>query len=303
MIFPRRLFSRSQLVAYLINLPRWQKRLICVLTDIFFVTFALWFAFVLRLGYDVVRSQNLCLFLVLAPLVSIPIFIRLGLYRAIIRYIGSEAFKTIIHAITLSALFLTLFFFWLQEEHNALIPRSVVVIYWLLSILFVGGMRFSVRNFINRDAGLRGLFLPAVANSKPHAAPVVVYGAGAAGFELMGSLSRSKEFLPIAFLDDNPEIQGRVMSGYPIVSPALLPRLIEQHRIRYVLLAMPSVPRSRKQKIIDHLEILNVHVKTLPSVNELAESKILISRIFWEETPLPPCLTCSHAAYWAKMFW
>ncbi|MCW7755319.1 polysaccharide biosynthesis protein [Desulfobotulus sp. H1] len=272
------MISKRRIIDYLIGRPRWQKRVLSLLADIFFIMLALWLAFVLRLGYANVQIKDILWILAVGPVLSIPVFIRLGLYRAIIRYIGTDALKTIFHAVTISTLSLALIFFWLKD-FPTLVPRSVVVNYWLFAMVFIGGSRFLIRNFVNQNMQLKGLFLPLRHPAKPHAAPVAVYGAGAAGFELMGALSRSREFLPVAFLDDNPELRGRVMAGMPVVEPAMLPRLIEQHQIQYVLLAMPSVPRSRKQQIIAQLENLNVHVKTLPSVNEMAEGKVAIQDI------------------------
>lgn len=271
-------FFKDGVVEFLISLPRWQKRLLILIADTFLVVFSLWLAFGVRLGFENVRLRELIFFFVVTPLFSIPVFIQMGLYRAIIRYIGADAMKTVFHAVTLSALILALLFFWMKD-HGSVVPRSVVINYWLFGILFIGGARFLVRNLINQNLRLKTLFLPASLPDKPDAAPVVVYGAGAAGFELMGALIRSKEFLPVAFLDDDPVLQGRVMSGYPVVHPDQLQKLIDRYAIRYVLLAMPSVSRSRKQEIISRLENLSVHVKTLPSVNEMAEGKVAIQDI------------------------
>ncbi|TYT76153.1 polysaccharide biosynthesis protein [Desulfobotulus mexicanus] len=278
------MLSIKKTVDFLVGIPRWQKRLLCLIVDCFFVIFALWLAFVLRMGHSAVHVKDLIWVFIAAPLLSIPVFIRMGLYRAIIRYIGSDALKTIFHAVTLSSLLLALFFFWFRDftffvPEGTVVPRSIVVNYWFLCVFFIGGSRFLARNIVNRNMQVRGLFLPVIKRTKTHASPVVVYGAGAAGFEVMGALVRSREFLPVAFIDDDKKLHGRVMAGYRVFSPASLSGLIERYDLRYVLLAMPSVSRSRKQQIINMLEPLNVHVKTLPSVNEVAEGRVAVQDI------------------------
>ncbi|TWI76900.1 FlaA1/EpsC-like NDP-sugar epimerase [Desulfobotulus alkaliphilus] len=278
------MLSIRKVVDYLIGIPRWQKRMLCLAADVFFTFFALWLAFVIRIGYGAVQINDLFWVFFAAPILAIPVFIRMGLYRAIIRYIGSDALKTILHAVTLSSLLLALFFFWFKEysffvPEGVVIPRSVVVNYWFLSVLFIGGSRFLARNIVNRNMEVRGLFLTVKKRSKIHASPVVVYGAGAAGFEVMGALVRSREFLPVAFIDDDTKLHGRIMAGFRVFSPSSLPALIEKYDLRYVLLAMPSVSRSRKQQIIAMLEPLNIHVKTLPSVNEVTEGRVAVHDI------------------------
>ncbi|MCE1690433.1 hypothetical protein LWT38_24390, partial [Enterobacter hormaechei] len=75
----------------LLGLPRRQKRLLQVATDVLLVWGALWLAFVVRLGVDELAGplrEHFWLFLA-APVVAVPLFIRFGMYRAVMRYFGN----------------------------------------------------------------------------------------------------------------------------------------------------------------------------------------------------------------------
>src|SRR5688572_10639549 len=130
----------DKLRALLLGLPRRQKRLIQVLTDVVLVWAALWLAFLVRLGIDDMVNPLIVhswLFLS-APIVAIPLFIRFGMYRAVMRYFGNDALITIIKAVSLSALILGVVVY-LYSNHQTIVPRSVVFNYWWLSLIMVGG--------------------------------------------------------------------------------------------------------------------------------------------------------------------
>src|SRR5690606_38099119 len=73
--------------------------------------------------------------------------IRMGLYRAVMRYFGSDALLTIFKATTLAALLLALAIYWRREE-TGLIPRSLVINYWLISLTLIGGLRLALRQYL-----------------------------------------------------------------------------------------------------------------------------------------------------------
>ena len=153
----------------LLGLPRRRKRLIQVATDILLVWIALWLAFIVRLGIDDMYNPfrvHLWLF-VCAPLIAIPLFIRFGMYRAVMRYFGNDALIAIIKAVSLSSLFLGVIVYW-YSNHQNIVPRSIIFNYWWLSLIMIGGLRLAMRQyflgdwfaaaqhvpFANRDDGL-----------------------------------------------------------------------------------------------------------------------------------------------------
>ena len=135
----------------LLQLPRQSKRALQVFADILLLWAALWLAFLVRLGLAGMIDpfgESLWLFLA-APATAIPLFVRFGLYRAVLRYFGSNALVTIFNAISLSALLLALVIYLMRPDE--LMPRSVIFIYWALSLLFVGGLRLLMRQYFSGE--------------------------------------------------------------------------------------------------------------------------------------------------------
>ena len=132
----------SQLAYWLIGLSRTKKACILISADVFFSVFALWVAFSLRWGYFYVPKNNEWLLFVAAPFIAVPVFIRLGLYRAIIRYIEIRALWTIVQATVIYSLIFAVVIF---ESSILGIPRTVPPLNWLLMLLLVGSSRFFAR--------------------------------------------------------------------------------------------------------------------------------------------------------------
>ena len=137
---------------WLLGWPRRYKRLIQLAADTCLIWLALWLAFFVRLGFaDLVNpfTERSWLF-VAAPLLAIPIFIRSGMYRAVLRYAGIEALVTIAKAVTLSTLLLALLLYW-YDDGTELIPRSLVLNFWWLSLVLIGGTRVLLRHYFIGD--------------------------------------------------------------------------------------------------------------------------------------------------------
>nr|WP_156465485.1 hypothetical protein [Pseudomonas sp. Leaf48] len=136
----------------LLELPRHQKRLIQVVADVVLVWVALWMAFIVRLGPEEMVSpiiQHVWLF-ISAPLIAIPLFIRFGMYRAVMRYFGNDALIAIIKAVTLASLILGVSVYW-YSNHQNLVPRSIIFNYWWLSLIMIGGLRLAMRQYFLGD--------------------------------------------------------------------------------------------------------------------------------------------------------
>ena len=172
---------------YLLGLPRRKKRILQVMTDVVLVWLALWMAFVVRLGVDEMInpfSEHRWLFLS-APVVAIPLFIRFGMYRAVMRYFGNDALIAIIKAVSLSSLILGVVVYW-YSNHQNVVPRSIVFNYWWLSLIMVGGLRLAMRQYFLGDWFAAAQHVPFT--SREDGLPrVAIYGAGAAGNQLVAS--------------------------------------------------------------------------------------------------------------------
>ncbi|HZJ94728.1 MAG TPA: polysaccharide biosynthesis protein, partial [Thiopseudomonas sp.] len=168
---------------YLLNLPRRYKRILQVAVDLLLIIFALWLAFVMRVGFDdaFVRLKTHSRLLWAAPLISLPLFIRFGMYRAVLRYLGQEALLQIFRAVTGAALLLALAVYWYQTPGAPAVPRSFVLNYWVISLALVGGLRLLMRQYFLGDwLAASQAIIPFWKQSK-ELPRVAIYGAGSAG--------------------------------------------------------------------------------------------------------------------------
>jgi FlaA1/EpsC-like NDP-sugar epimerase len=249
------------------------KRLLMLLGDIVLVPFALWIAFSLRLGVFYVPEAEMPYLFLLASIISVPIFIRFGLYNAIIRYIGFQALWAVVQAVSLYALVWGVVAFLSNLE--GVLPRSVIIINWFVALLFIGGSRMVARWWLSGVNPFKRLKLTDGQVRKQ----VAIYGAGAAGVQLASALSFSSEYRPVAFIDDDPLLINHRVNGYRVYPFINLGYLIEKYNVTEILLALPSAPRSKCNKIVSMLEPYPVHVRTLPGIAELVQGKIRINDI------------------------
>ncbi|MDZ7662844.1 nucleoside-diphosphate sugar epimerase/dehydratase [Thiohalophilus sp.] len=261
--------SVKGITSWLDGLSRLHKQAVMVTSDALLLVVGLWAAFSLRLGTLYVPELPVLILIGAAPLVAIPTFVYFGLYRAIVRYIGLKAIWVVVQAVTLYAVCWAALAF-LSGVPG--IPRSVTLINWLVAILLIGGSRMVARWWFLR-------MQTAFDQPEPDRRNVVIYGAGASGIQLATALSFSQQYRPLAYIDDNPALQGQQINGLPVFDFPELAKLINKRRVREVLLAMPSAPRSRRKAIIRQLEPYTVHVKTLPGLSELADGRIRVEDI------------------------
>ncbi|MEM6545740.1 MAG: nucleoside-diphosphate sugar epimerase/dehydratase [Pseudomonadota bacterium] len=250
-------------IARLIAVPRNVKQAMVLGADMVFVSLSMAIAF----GYPldnfnrppggvefVVATLTLC--------ASAVIFLRMGLYRAVIRFMGQQAIWTIIQAVTYSTLVMGAAIFFTQAD----VPRSMIYVYWALTMCTVGGTRLAIR--ASYQARLRS-------STKN----VLIYGAGESGRQLLTALHHGDQYRVVAFIDDDPRSQHSVINGLQVVRPRDLERLVEEHGITQVLLAIPSAMPERRREIINSLVGLPVHVRTVPKINELVAGASVVSQI------------------------
>jgi FlaA1/EpsC-like NDP-sugar epimerase len=243
----------EQSVNRLAQLPRAHKRLIMLLADVIGIPLVLWAALTLRLGTIHHYSSGTEWIYVAALLTSVPVFTRMGLYRAVIRYLGPRAIFAVITGVTTSVVLLSVFaFIW----PNRAIPISALPIYWSFALIYVGGSRFTVRGLLNFKWS----------NGTQR---VVIYGAGGAGVQLATGLVRSGRYHPIAFIDDNTSLQGSTINGLEVFPLQALPDLVREEGVAAVLLALPSQSRRRRQEILKSIEPLSLLVQTVPDYGDI----------------------------------
>jgi FlaA1/EpsC-like NDP-sugar epimerase len=242
---------------------RVQKTFFLIFLDSILILVALLSSFSIRLGYFYWPVDELFWFVFVSPLIAIPIFISFKMYRSVVRYIRFEALASIVQAVTLYSVIWALFGYMAIIEG---IPRSVILINWMLSLFGIISLRLILRKIVSD----RRLF-----NNK-RKSNVIIYGAGSAGRQLSHALQLSTEFRHTAYIDDNDDLINTYINNIPVFLPSKVEFLIKKYNVTEILLALPSISIKKQKEIINKLSLLSIHVRSLPSVSDLAEGKVKI---------------------------
>jgi len=248
---------------FLFRAPRPVKRVISVLADLFFVGIAFWAAMLVRLDTISIFTNLEYWGLLLSFLpIALVINVRLGLYRAVIRFISNKAMISICLAVLLSTLSLILLSFFLHVQ----LPRTVPIVFAAFFMILVGGSRFFVRSLLSSSQN----------NTKEN---VIIYGAGSSGRQLAQSLIHGSEYSPVAFIDDDKRIQKSSIQGITVFNREEINNLIAKYSIKRVLLAMPRDNKKRIAKVLSRLENLSVEILSIPGSADLVSGKAKIDEL------------------------
>lgn len=250
----------------MLNLPRLVKRFIALLVDFSMCILTVWLAYYLRLGEFIILADSALWAVVVSVSIALPIFIVLGLYRAIFRFSGWSSLLAVAHAVGIYGLIYASI---LTGIGVTGVPRTIGIIQPILLFLFMGLSRAFVKFWLG-DQYLT--FLKRASCSR-----VLIYGAGSAGRQLAAAMVNSHEMHVVGFLDDDDRLHGQVLNGLPIYDSVELAKLVITLKISDVLLAMPSLPRLRRNEILNQIRSAHVVVRTLPSLTDLAQGKIRTS--------------------------
>ncbi|EPB5149520.1 polysaccharide biosynthesis protein [Morganella morganii] len=235
------------------SIPRPYKRVVSVFIDFIFIQIAFWGAFWTRLGtlHNTSSSDYIYLSLFIS-IITIFSFIRLGYYRAILRYLSINAIITLSWGSSISAIVFLLTSYFC----NIWIPRSVTIIYLGYLFLLTGGSRVTIRMFFSQRC------IKQKAN-------VVVYGAGVAGRQLVNILRQGNKLNPIAFMDDNPKIKNSIIQGLLVYCRDDFIYLLNRYHVSKVLLALPSASRIQRRSIIESLAEYQIEVLSIPNLDDI----------------------------------
>lgn len=256
----------SQFTIQALSLSRTSKRLIVLVVDICLCALTVYLAFYLRLGEWSTINQGLNIALFISLIFAVPTFIIFGLYRAIFRYSGWPALLTVIKASLVYGIFYAVIIFFGRFDG---IPRTIGIIQPILLLLLVGASR-AYASFWLGNSYREQLRLGDVPR-------VFIYGAGSSGRQLASALRNSRQMHVIGFLDDDLELSGKVLNGIPIYSPDRLSELAPKFDVIQVLLALPSISRDRRNKILNNIASSQLAVHTIPNLADLASGKIAVS--------------------------
>ena len=249
------------------NLERIYKQIIMLFVDVATLLFALWLAFVLRIGEPFPTEYiypSWWLFIAI-PVIMIPLFVKLGLYRSVLQYMGIKVITTTFQATTIACLIVG-FLMWFFREPN--LPRSVLPIFWLIVNIAVIASRFLFKGYLySWDSFI---------NSRKQ---TLIYGAGNAGVQLVESLKKSTVYAPIAFIDDDKEKQGTILNYLEVFPFDKIDFLIKNKDAKVLLLAVPSLSEKQRTQILKRLTKYPLEVKVLPSLDKIVNGIVNLDAI------------------------
>ncbi|UTW00176.1 polysaccharide biosynthesis protein [Marinomonas rhizomae] len=248
---------------FLWSLPRFYKRLISLIIDALFVVLAFVCAYWARLGeFRVVGDNSLWFVLIGTIIVTLLANIKLGLYRAVLRYLTFHAFSAILFGAAVSAFSITTFAYFAKAP----IPRTVPIIYFPFLVMLCGGARLLVRAML-------------VQKSSKTSESVLVLGAGSTGRQLSLALRQASAYQVKGFIDYDDSLVNTIIQGVSVYHLDEIGRLIKKYRIKKVLLAIPRATRSERKKVIDQLLPYAVEVLTVPDFNDIVTGKAKVSEL------------------------
>ena len=249
-----------------IPLSRSVKQILMMLADAFMIVTALALSYALLDKDFFGQEQRFYFYLSLATTVSILVFIRIGLYRALVLYMGLQSGFLILQGVTVASSLLAASYFFVKTPESS--DLSILPIFWMIALLLIGGVRFLAKVLLQS----------LIQNFRPKE-PVIIYGAGSSGMQLLVALQNGDQYLPVAFVDDSHNMLGNTVHGIRVYSPNSLYELIESYSVRQIFLAIPSATHGERKEILNRLEHLPVHVKTVPDLFDMMSGKVGVDEI------------------------
>jgi len=256
----------EKLKQYFVKRSRMQKRLLILLLDAIMLPILLWVSLSLGKNHLMIPKGNEWSIFVLAIAISFPVFINLGLYRAVLRYFRNQTITTILMATLLTTIVwaLTVKFAGLAD-----LTKSGVILYWLTTFTFIAGSRLQIQQWLYGNK-----------NNQNLSKRIYIYGAGVAGSQLAALLDADPAYVVEGFIDDNSSLKGWNVLGFDVQNfDRTASVLINAPENTEVIIAMPSIDRSERQFIIERLEPFPVKVRILPAVADFASGQFSVSDI------------------------
>ena len=256
----------AKVLNFSFSLSPFLRKLAFVLIDSFLLVFSVWLSFWLRLADPFAISfVRVGVWLIPAILlIGLPLYGFTGQYKGLTRYVGSDSFYRLACRNGVLVLFLV---FAATIFRLPLPPRSSWFLLFILLTVLTGLVRFA----------LRDLLLRCRTSSDKILKRVIIYGAGLTGVQLSSALRFAGNYVIVSFFDDDSTFWGRTINGVPIQSPSTLPAISDS--VDQILLAIPSLSRSERRRIVQSIQLCNVDVLQVPSVNDLASGRAKIDTL------------------------
>lgn len=258
----------ASLLTWLKGFKRQTKQAIVIAIDIVTIIISVWVSFSLR--YEQFHRPDISEIkaYLFAMILALPIFNLAGLYRSVFRYSGFSAMSMVAKTCMLYGV---LYFIIVSLIIPEGIPRSVGIIQPLLLLVAVGASRASARLYLHPSNDL--LY------KKKKKERIVIYGAGSCGIQIATAIEHNARYVLCGFIDDDPCLQKKNINGVTVYGSKDIPSIIEKKEINTILIALPSIAKSKKQAIYKSLEGLGVIIRTIPDLDAIAGGKVSISDI------------------------
>lgn len=233
----------------LVRLPRRTKKTLFIIHDVFLISLSFWLAISLRVGVVWAWADwHNWLLLGIIAVFSLLSFEQIGLYRTVVRYAGLKVIQKVLFGSIISVFIMLLAAFFM----HAWLPRSVPISYFLLLTLFLVGSRFTVKGLLQSEQ-----------RNRNH--PILIYGAGKSGRQVLASTLKIGDFLPVAFVDDDPQQQQTKIQNRKVYPPDQIPHLLDHYGVETIVLALPEATQQQKQEVINRLSNLPCKVLSVPN--------------------------------------
>lgn len=234
-------------------LSRIQKTLLIMITDYFLIILALLVSKLLK--YEILSflwTNDFWIGSIFVATLTIVALYCMGTYRAIVRFVTGKILKPVLISSCLSG-----FFVLLTQLHNqTTLQLSIPILHTIIVFLFIGGSRFLARQLFRQG-------------DNQHKKPVIIFGAGSAGLQLINSLFHGREYQPVALVDDNPQIQSLNISGLRVQPSSALKALQSTTNAEFLFLAKPNMTPERRRKLLLELDGSSLVLKRVPSMAEI----------------------------------
>ncbi len=231
-----------------------------------------------------VPNEGQIFLIFIAPILAIPVFVRFGLYRAIIRYLAERAIWPIFRATAIAALFWVALVFLMELYGSTGLPRSVPLLYWLLSTVFISASRFGAKWLLRSSE-----------TDKRYTSSALIIGVGEPARQLATALRSHSETLVVGFVDPYGQLNGMDIIGLRVYGVEDIPALIENYGIKQVVVSEPALEQKQRQDFARLLGRLPVSTRILPPIADLTAGKYLVSSLRNVEiddllgrSPVPP---------------
>lgn len=248
--------------------PRNWKRALLILFDCVVLVFNVWVAFCFRFEEIFVPTREQALLMAMAPVIALPVFVRLGLYRSVLRYLPEKAIWTIVRAVTIAVLMWVTVAFLTRMTGISGIPRTIPVVYWVLSIAIIAGSRFGTKWLLWSPKRQQHL-------SKQ----TLIYGTGDAGTQLASALRSANERFVAGFISEDASLSGMDILGIRVYPPGELTRVVSNFGIDEVIITTAEAGETKRRDLLAQLGTLPVKIRILPPIADLAAGKYLVSYV------------------------